>query len=81
MTPVGAVLIIGFVVILILAVMADKKGYKKWNLNDIGYISSYVSTYKKQFSICDRNMQAMKGEFLKKHAGHIQYAAGGKAVE
>ncbi len=151
MTPAGAALIIGFVVILILAVMADKKGnkkfdsmmeeqypvkdscgnmfvtekgellyylpsgtlkgYKKWNLSDIGYISSHISTYKKQFSICDRNMQAMKGEyltpskkplkekayetfdielgkniqeyvdFLKKHAEHIQYAAGGKVVE
>jgi len=35
-------------------------GYKKWNLQEIGYIA----TYRGQFSLHDRNQQTMKGEYL-----------------
>lgn len=36
------------------------KGYKKWNLSEIGYLSAC----RKDFSVCDHNMQAMAGEYL-----------------
>lgn len=35
-------------------------GYKKWSLNDIGYIS----TYRGSFSVLDRNKEVMRGEYL-----------------
>lgn len=35
-------------------------GYKKWNLQEIGYIA----TYRGSFSLVDRNKEAMLGEYL-----------------
>ena len=35
-------------------------GYKKWNLKDI----SYISTYRGSFSVLDHNKKAMRGEYL-----------------
>lgn len=35
-------------------------GYKKWNLQDIGYIS----TYRGSFSLLDRDKKTMRGEYL-----------------
>lgn len=35
-------------------------GYKKWNLQDI----AYVSTYRGRFSILDSNKKEMRGEYL-----------------
>lgn len=100
MTPTGIALIVGFVVILIIALGIDNntnkkfmkkineeypvkesmrdgfvtekgefllnycsgslRGYKKWNLQEIGYIA----TYRGNFSLHDRNGQVMKGEYL-----------------
>lgn len=36
------------------------KGYKKWNLEEVGYIS----TYRGEFSLLDHNRKAMRGEYL-----------------
>ena len=35
-------------------------GYKKWNLEDVGYIS----TYRGSFSLLDHNKKTMRGEYL-----------------
>lgn len=35
-------------------------GYKKWNLEDVGYIS----TYRGSFSLLDHNQKTMRGEYL-----------------
>lgn len=34
--------------------------YKKWNLNEIGYIA----TFKGEFGICDKDEKIMRGEYL-----------------
>ena len=100
MTPAGLLLIIGFCIIVIIAVIFDKSaskkfeanfksenpvkanlkdmsitengklvfylpsgtlvGYKVWNLNEIGYIS----TNRSKFSILDKNMNVMAGEYM-----------------
>ena len=100
MTPAGLLLIIGFCIIVIIAVIFDKSaskkfeanfksenpvkanlkdmsitengklvfylpsgtlvGYKVWNLNEIGYISTNGS----KFSILDKNMNVMAGEYM-----------------
>lgn len=102
MTPVGLLLIIVCAVVIVLAVLSDKKasakfdedfkanhpvktshgnmsitdngklvfflpsgtlkGYKVWNLDEVGYIST-SSTARSKFSICDKNMQVMAGEY------------------
>ncbi len=100
MTPVGIVLIVGFIIILVVCIIIDKKGnekfieeidkkypikemlgisyvtekgeflfalpsgtlsgFKKWDLRDVGY----VSTYRGSFSLLDRNKKTMRGEYL-----------------
>ena len=100
MSPVGILLVVGFVIIFIICLYVDKKtskkfsseisqkyqaqdsfenifitangdllyylpsgtlvGYKKWNIKDI----AYVSTYRGSFSILDSNKKEMRGEYL-----------------
>ncbi|MCQ2534888.1 MAG: hypothetical protein MJ172_10025 [Clostridia bacterium] len=38
------------------------KGYKVWDLSEVGYIST--SSGKSCFSICDKNMQVMAGDYM-----------------